>query len=107
MSELFDDWYVHSVQVNTLISSDELGAQTFAAHTVTGWFERDTRLVRGPNGEDLSSAAQFYPPSATDPAWFVPGSTVTFDGELWRILEVARMDSTTGDELDGMRVALI
>ena len=103
MADSFDDWYVHTVTVETVGPPDEWGQQTTSNHTVNCWIDDIVQLVRDRDGQEVVSTATVWVALA-DAVHFEPGSPVTVSGRQSRVISVRTGDSTTGDELDGAAV---
>ena len=107
MADVFADWYVHTVDVDTIGEPDEWGAVTTVTHAdVACWIEDKVQLVRNADGEEtVSTATLWLPLDKRD--WFTPGSVVHLSGgRQSTVISVLAGDSTTGDELDGIGVTL-
>jgi len=110
VSEL-DDFYVHTVTVETLTGTDGYGREIFAAPVIltppdTGVFvEQKRRMVRAANGAEVISESSVYgrPEAAS---LFLPGSRVTYRGATSHVLTVALNDSGALDLPDHIQVAL-
>lgn len=104
--DTFADWYVHTVDVDTIGAPDEFGATPVTSHVdVACWIEDKVQLVRGPDGaETVSTATLWLPLERRD--WFTPGSVVHLAGRDSQVISVSAGDSTTGDSLDGIAVTL-
>lgn len=103
---VFADWYVHTVDVDSVGAVDEWGAATTVSHAgVACWIEDKVQLVRSTDGsETVSTATLWLPLDVRD--WFTPGSIVHLQGRDSTVISVLAGDSTTGDELDGIGVTL-
>lgn len=103
--DLFDDWYVHRVDIDTLTGVDYEGRETSEPHLdVPCAVDDSTSLVIGSDGTEETSSArvQF---AADKLPWLTLGSTVTWGGRARLVISVAA--SITGDpDLDGVSVAL-
>lgn len=86
MSDDLDEFYVHSVTVETYQGTNGYGEDVFAAPVTVAGFLDDTRhLVRSQTAEQVVSEAQFY----THPengALFTADSRVTVDGVTSRVI---------------------
>lgn len=86
MSDDLDEFYVHSVTVETYQGTNGYGEDVFAAPvTVTGFLDDTRHLVRSQTAEQVVSEAQFY----THPengALFTADSRVTVDGVTSRVI---------------------
>ena len=102
-----DDFYIHTVAVETLTGTSGYGEDLFATATdVVGWMEESRRLVRDKDGQQVVSESTFY----ADPAHaakFKADSRVTFEGVPSRVIRTSRHTSnTTLDLPDHIVVAL-
>lgn len=105
-ADAFADWYVHTVDVDTVEPADEWGATPITSHKgIACWLEDKVQLVRDTNGEEVVSTATLWLP-LDKRDWFTPGSVVHLAGRESRVISVIAGDSTTGDELDGIGVTL-
>jgi len=107
MADLFDDWYVHTVDVETVGAPDEWGAPTITVHkNVPCWVEDQIEMVRNQDGqEEVSTSTVFV--ALEDADKFKPGSLVTYNGRTpARVITVSTADSVVGDDLDGAEVRL-
>lgn len=106
MSDTFADWYVHTVNVDTIGQPDEWGATPITSHKdVACWIEDKVQLVRDSDGQETVSTATLWL-SLDKRGWFTPGSRVILQGRTSTVIGVVTGDSTTGDELDGIGVTL-
>lgn len=106
MPDEFADWYVHTVDVDTISPPDEWGATSSVTHNdVACWIEDRVQLVRNLDGEEtVSTATLWLPLDKLD--WFTPGSVVTVNGRRSTVIGVQAGNSTIGDSLDGIAVIL-
>lgn len=105
-TDAFIDWYVHTVDVDTVTGVDYTGAATVETHTgVTCWVEDKIQLVRDQGGQETVSTATLWCP-LDDRGKFTPGSLVHIDGRESIVIALATGDSATGDDLDGIAVML-
>lgn len=97
MSGGIEDFYVHTVEVETyqgtgafgdVYTGNEPSGTTYpgpnefpGATQVDGFLEGKNVLVRNAHGQEVTSSSQFYC-SVTDGALFAPDSKVTFRGRV-------------------------
>lgn len=106
MVDVFDDWYVHRVDVDTLLAVSDDGTWTIQAHAdVHCWIEDGSKLVRSDGGAQVVSSSRLSV-SLGDAGLFTPGSTVRVRGRSSEVLSVDIADSVVGDDLDGATVVL-
>lgn len=86
MTDDIDDFYVHTVTVETYQGTNGYGEDTFAAPvTVVGFLDDSRRLVRGADAEQVISESQFYT-RPENGALFTAESRVTADGSVSRVI---------------------
>ena len=106
MADDFADWYVHTVDVDTITGYDEWNKATIETHkNVPCWIDDKIQLVRDQEGEEVVSTATLGI-ALEYAAWFVPGSVVKVRDRSSRVIQVALGDSTTSDSIDGAMVTL-
>lgn len=106
-----DDFYVHTVTVETLTGTDGYGREIFAAPVIltppdTGVFvEQKRRMVRDANGAEVISETTVYgrPEAAGQ---FLPGSRVTYRGATSHVITTSLHDSGDLALPDHIQVAL-
>lgn len=92
-----DEFYVHSVLVETYLGTNGYGEDTFAPAIAVGGFLDDSRkLVRGADAEQVISESQFYT-RPENGARFPAESRVTVDGVISRVI---RTNTNTSGNLD-------
>lgn len=102
----FDDWYVHTVDVDTPSAPDEWGATSVTTHVgVACWIEDKIQLVTSSDGVETVSTSTVWT-SLANRAWFPPGAQVTLAGRVSHVISVITGDSTIGDSLDGIGVTV-
>lgn len=86
MSDELEDFYVHTVTVETYLGTNGYGVDAFADPvSVTGFLNDARHLVRTATSEQVISESQFY----THPengALFTAESRVTADGVVSRVI---------------------
>lgn len=100
----FDSWYSQTVDVETVSSANEWGAQTTVSNTdVPVWIQNKIVLSDGATAESRPITVLFA--ALSDRPKFTLGSSVTLpDG---RVGAVAAVSSNDGDpDLDGITVQL-
>lgn len=103
---VFDEWFTHTVDVQTPNPPDWKGARTSTPHTgVRCRIEDSTQLSRDANGAEFASSTRLHLAVRAEAAWFPPGATVTVRS---RTAEVGSIDVVDeGDpDLDGATVNL-
>ena len=92
-----EDFYVHTVTVETYQGTNGYGEDVFTAPaTVVGFLDDSRRLVRTQVSEQVISEAQFYT-RPENGALFTPDSRVTVDGVASRVI---RTNVNTSGNLD-------
>lgn len=101
---MFDDWYDHTVTVETVGTTGDWGAATTTTSTVPCAIESSTAVVITPDGTEVRAVSTLYA-AISDREKFTPGSQVTLpDGRKALVLSV---DSTDSDpDLGGITVHL-
>ena len=74
-----DDFYVHTVSVETFTGAGAFGDTYDTPATVKGFLEGKIQLVRATDGQEVVSASTLYC-SVADGALFTPDSKVTTNG---------------------------
>ena len=99
---IFDDWYTHTVAVNTLLGQDFAGAHTTEHHDAVPCFVEDTREWFTGDATEQRPVTLIYA-ALNDRAKFTPGSEVQLpDG---RKATVRAVTAGEGDpDLDGITV---
>lgn len=100
-----DDFYVHTLTVQTLTGTGAMGDVYAAAVDVPGWFEDKRRLVRDKNGQEVVSSSTFSCDNAHLPK-FTPDSKVTIDGRTAFVIGVANYTSGALDLPDHLEIDL-
>ena len=94
------DWFVHTVQVETLQGAGAAGPVYSAPVAVAGFLDGKVSLVRNTDGEQVVAQSTFYC-SLADGARFTPDSRVTLPaGRRCQVITVNTMDA--GGLLDGV-----
>jgi hypothetical protein len=92
MSGDITDFYVHTVQVETLQGSGANGPVYAAPATVSCYVDGSVQLVRSPNGEQAVSQTRVYC-STTDGGKFTPDSRVTVNGRKAQVITANSLDA--------------
>lgn len=97
MSADLDEFYVHTVTVETYQGTNGYGEDLFADPvTVVGFLDDSRRLVRTKDAEQVISESQFYTRPESGPL-FTASSIVTVDGVTSRVI---RTNVNTSGPLD-------
>lgn len=80
-----EDFYVHTVTVETFQGAGAMGDVYAAPATVPGFLEGKNVLVRDAAGNQVVAASTFYC-STTDGAKFTPDSKVTTGGRVSHVI---------------------
>ena len=100
-----DDFYVHTLTVETLTGTGAMGDVFAAPVTVPGWLEDKRRIVRDKNGQEVVSSSFFSCDNAHLPK-FTPDSKVTIDGRTAFVIGVANYTSGALDLPDHLEIDL-
>ena len=87
-----DDFYVHTLNVQTFQGTGAMGDVYAAAVDVPGWLEDKRRIVRDKNGQEVVSSSLFACDNA-HLAKFTPDTKVTIDGRTAFVIGVANYTS--------------
>ena len=104
MSEL-DDFYVHTVSVETKTGSGAYGDVYAAPVDVACWLEPKRRLVRNKDGQEVLSSS-FLSCGVAEKAKFTPDSKVTHDGATAYVIGVNTLTSGALDLPDHLEIDL-
>lgn len=85
MSGGIEDFYVHTVTVETFQGTGAAGDVYAAPAVVSGFLEGKIQLVRDSAGQQVVAASTFYCPT-TDGARFTPDSKVTAGGRVSHVI---------------------
>lgn len=100
-----EDFYVHTITVETLLGTGPYGDVFAAPVTVTGFLDGVRRLVRNSTGEQVVSESTFYT-TPDKSGLFTPDSRVTADGAVSRVIKVNLNDSGPPGLPDHLAVTL-
>lgn len=84
---MLDDFYVHTVTVETKTGSGAYGDVYAAPVDVPCWLEPKRRLVRGKDGQEVLSSS-FLSCDVVHAAVFTPDTRVTHDGKTAYVIGV-------------------
>jgi len=87
-----DDFYVHTVSVQTFQGVGAQGDVFAAAVVVPGWLEDKRRIVRNKDGQEVVSSTMFAC-DITHAAKFTPDSKVAVGGRTAFVIGVANFTS--------------
>ncbi|MDQ1738102.1 MAG: hypothetical protein QOH56_4353 [Pseudonocardiales bacterium] len=105
MSEL-DEWWVHTVAVETKLGAGAYGDQWASAVPALVFVEDVTKLVRDASGTEVVSTSTVFG-ELTLASLFALGSMVTTSsGRESRVITLARFDSGSLEGLDHIEVHL-
>jgi hypothetical protein len=100
-----DDFYVHTLTVETLTGAGALGDVYAAPVSVPGWLEDKRRLVRDKNGQEVVSSS-FFSCDNTHLSKFTPDTKVTISGRTAFVIGVANYTSGSLDLPDHLEIDL-
>ena len=100
-----DDFYVHTLTVETLTGTGSLGDVYAAPVSVPGWLEDKRRLVRDKNGQEVVSSS-FFSCDNTHLSKFTPDTKVTISGRTAFVIGVANYTSGALDLPDHLEIDL-
>lgn len=100
-----DDFYVHSLTVETLTGTGAQGDVYANPVSVPGWLEDKRRLVRDKDGQEVVSSS-FFSCDNTHLAKFTPDTKVTIDGRTAFVIGVANYTSGELDLPDHLEIDL-
>lgn len=102
-------WWVHQVTVRRYLRSDGYGVPVLdIVQTLAGFVSDGTKLVAGPEGQQVASSAQVAFPAST--AYIAVNSEITlpaqFGGRTSIVIAAARADGGGQPTPDHLQVAL-
>lgn len=102
---MISDFWQHTVNVRTYVSSGPVG-DVYDTHTgVACWVEESRKWVRSATGEQVVSESQIFT-DKTHYDWFKPDSEVTIRGNVSRVITRSLHDSGALGLPDHLEVAL-
>lgn len=104
MGEL-DDFYVHTVSVETFLGTGAAGDLYSDPATVPGWLEDKRRLVRDKDGQEVVSMTQFMCDNAHLPL-FAPDTRVTLPNRKAFVIGVGNYTSGALELPDHLEIDL-
>lgn len=101
----FDEFYVHTVSVETLSGGGPMGDTYLPAVTVPCLIDEQTQLVRGPGGDEVVSNSTLYM-DKKHYSKFTPESPVTYRNHRATVLSRSLYDSGPMNLPDHCEIAL-
>lgn len=87
-----DEFYVHTISVETKTGTGAYGDVYLAPVNVTGWLEPKKRLVRNKDGQEVVSASMFACPVEHE-AKFTPDSRITYGAKTSYVIGASALTS--------------
>lgn len=100
-----DEFYVHTVSVQTFQGSGAQGDVYAAPVSVPGWLEDKRRIVRDKDGQEVVSSSMFAC-DGTHLAKFTPDSKVTVNGRTAFVIGVGNYTSGALELPDHLQIDL-